>query len=170
MRSEATAALNSSTFSSTNAFGERPSSFPHLDVHRVLVGPGEEARVVADHPVPTGDGVGADHLVERMDAGLAVGVGDRGRQVEARARVVGHVDLGEWAREARRGPARGRVWRPTLGLAVVWSDLPRAGPPGHRHPAPESIHAAMIGEARGGGQAWAVGSASRGGSSGATVP
>ena len=55
------------------------------DVDRVLVRAGEEPRVVADHPMPANDRVGADHLVERVQARLVVGVGDRRGQVEARS-------------------------------------------------------------------------------------
>ena len=58
------------------------------DVDRVLVGAGQEARVVADHPMPARDHVGADHLVQRVDAGLGVGVRDgRGQVVTG---TVGH--------------------------------------------------------------------------------
>ena len=67
----------------------RPSSTRALgDVDRVLVGAGQEARVVALHPVPAGDDVGPDHLVQGVQAGLVVGVGDGGGQVVAR--TVGH--------------------------------------------------------------------------------
>ena len=58
------------------------------DVDRVLVGAGQEARVVAEHPVPARDDVGADDLVEGVQARLVVGVGDGGGQVEAGS--VGH--------------------------------------------------------------------------------
>ena len=60
----------------------------HRDVHRVLVGAGEEARVVAAHPVPAGEDVRGDDLVQRVQAGPVVRVGDRGREVVASA--VGH--------------------------------------------------------------------------------
>ncbi len=53
------------------------------DIHRVLVGAGEEAGVVADHAVPAGDDVGTDDLVEGVQARLVVGVGDGSGQVEA---------------------------------------------------------------------------------------
>ena len=46
------------------------------DVDRVLVGAGQEADLVAAHAAPTGDGIGADHLIERVQARLVVGVGD----------------------------------------------------------------------------------------------
>ena len=58
------------------------------DVDRVLVGAGQEARVVAQHPVPAGDGVGADDLVQRVQPGLVVGVRDGRGQVVAGS--VGH--------------------------------------------------------------------------------
>ncbi len=58
------------------------------DVDRVLVSAGQEAGVVADHPVPARDRVGRDHLVQGVQTGLVVGIRDRGGQVEARA--VGH--------------------------------------------------------------------------------
>ncbi len=51
------------------------------DVDRVLVGPGQEARVVALHPVPARDHIGADHLVQRVHARLRVRVRDGRRQV-----------------------------------------------------------------------------------------
>ena len=55
------------------------------DVDGVLVGAGQEPRVVADHPVPAGDDVGADDLVERVQARLVVGVGDGRGQVVTRS-------------------------------------------------------------------------------------
>ena len=58
------------------------------DVDRVLVGPGQEARVVAEHPMPAGDRVGADDLVQRVQARLVVGVRDGRGQVVAGS--VGH--------------------------------------------------------------------------------
>ena len=56
------------------------------DVDRVLVRSREEARRHALHPVPARDRVGGDHLVQRVEAGLVVRVGDGGRQVV----TVGH--------------------------------------------------------------------------------
>ena len=58
------------------------------DVDRVLVGAGQEPRVVAEHPVPARDRVGADDLVQGVEARLVVGVRDRRGQVVAGS--VGH--------------------------------------------------------------------------------
>ena len=58
------------------------------DVDRVLVGARQEPRVVAEHPVPAGDRVGADDLVQGVQARLVVGVRDRRGQVVAGS--VGH--------------------------------------------------------------------------------
>ncbi len=58
------------------------------DVDRVLVGAGQEAGLIADHAVPARDDVGPDDLVEGVQAGPVVGVGDGGGQVEAAS--VGH--------------------------------------------------------------------------------
>ena len=46
------------------------------DVDRVLIRAREEANFVTTHAAPTGDGVGADYLIERVQARLVVGVGD----------------------------------------------------------------------------------------------
>ena len=72
------------------------------DVHRVLVGAGQEARVVADHPVPARDHVRPDHLVQGVQAGLVVRVRDRGRQVVARRSGMGV--LGNWSIRLRGRP------------------------------------------------------------------
>ena len=67
------ASLNSPTFSSTNSRGGPPFRGRLLrDVDRVLVGARQEARVVAEHPVPACDCVGADHLEQRVEAGPVV--------------------------------------------------------------------------------------------------
>ncbi len=62
------------------------------DVDRVLVGAGQEARVVAEHTVPARDDVGSDDLVQRVQAGSVVGVGDGGGQVEAASFSHGCTD------------------------------------------------------------------------------
>ena len=83
------AALKSATFSSTNVARRPPSSIAALgDVDRVLVGAGQEARVVAAHPVPARDHVRPDHLVQGVEAGLVVRVRDGRGQVVAVA--LGH--------------------------------------------------------------------------------
>ena len=51
------------------------------DVDRVLVRAREEARVVALHPPVTGDRIGADHLVERVQTRPVVRVGDGRGQI-----------------------------------------------------------------------------------------
>jgi len=79
------------------------------DVDRMLVRAREEPGVVALHPVPAGDDIRPDHLIQRVDPGLVVGVGNRGRQVVARAGGVrGHRVLvgGKAWIVGRRGDAR----------------------------------------------------------------
>ena len=46
------------------------------DVDRVLVGAGQEADLVPAHAAPAGDGIGADHLIERVQARLVIGIRD----------------------------------------------------------------------------------------------
>jgi hypothetical protein len=59
------------TFSSTNSrVGTALVDGGLGDVDRVLVGAGQEPRVVAEHPVPARDRVGADDLVQRVHAGF----------------------------------------------------------------------------------------------------
>ena len=60
----------------------------HRDVDRVLVRAGEEAGVVADHPMPAGEHVRGHDLVQRVQAGPVVRVRDRGR--EEVASTLGH--------------------------------------------------------------------------------
>ena len=75
------------------------------DVDRVLVGAGQEARVVAEHPVPARDRVGADHLVQGVQAGLVVGVRDR--------RWSGSSGVGRsWEGDGTSGRRRRRDWTP----------------------------------------------------------
>ena len=59
------------------------------DVHRVLVGAGQEPRVVAEHAVPARDDVRPDDLVHGVQAGGVVRVRDGGREVVAAA--FGHA-------------------------------------------------------------------------------
>ncbi len=54
-----------------------------LVLQPVLVGAGDEAHVVAQQPVPPGDGVADDDLVGVADVGRVVDVADRRREVEA---------------------------------------------------------------------------------------
>ena len=98
------------------------------DVDRMLVGAGQEPRVVALHPMPARDDVGADHLVQGVHAGLRVRVGDGRGQVVAGA--VGHgsamvaaAPLGPTSarlaamapaapdRDGRASPPQWRKWR-----------------------------------------------------------
>ena len=51
------------------------------DVDRVLICPGQEARLIALHPVPACDDVRPDHLVQGVQARLVVRVRDGGGQV-----------------------------------------------------------------------------------------
>ena len=114
------------------------------DVDAVLVGAGQETRLVALHPVPAGDRVRSDDLEQGVEAGAVVRVGDGGRQVEPG--TVGHGWEGpvaggrgrrEGERRTRSGEAAGRLRRPGSGPR-------RAGPPGHRHLAPGSVHGRMM--------------------------
>ena len=81
---------------------------PVSDVERMLVGAGQESRVVALHPVPARDRIGPDDLVQRVQAGLVVGVGDGGGQVETRGRRHGRpMVAGVLPSPARDGWASG---------------------------------------------------------------
>src|ERR1035437_9077448 len=78
---------------------------PLGDVDRMLVRAGQKASLIALHPMPACNHVGADHLIEGVQAGLVVGVGDGGRDVVA---IDGaHGD--RWYQEARQ---RWREWPP----------------------------------------------------------
>ena len=61
------------------------------DVHGVLVGASEEADLVATHPSPTRDDIRPNHLIERMQAGLVVCVGNGRRQVVPHRVRVSHT-------------------------------------------------------------------------------
>ena len=61
------------------------------DIDRVLIGPRQEAHLVAPHAAPTRDHIGPDHLIERVEAGLVVGVGDGCRQVVPHRVGVSHT-------------------------------------------------------------------------------
>ncbi len=100
---------------------ERPWLDPLLrrplgDVDGVLIGPGEEAGVVAGHAMPAGDDVRADHLVEGMQTRPAVRIGDGRGQVVAPS--VAHRDamVAGGRRRARTPPEgeRGRRAAPTI--------------------------------------------------------
>ena len=60
-----------------------------LHLEAVLVGAGEEEHVLAVEPLEARDGVGRNRLVGVADVRLAVGIGDRGRDVEFRAPAHG---------------------------------------------------------------------------------
>ena len=130
--SASSAALNSATFSSTNV-ARRPALVDRRlgDVDRVLVGAGQEPRVVAEHPVPARDRVGADDLVQRVETGLVVGVRDRRGQVEARP--VGHGR--PMVAGLRRVPGSGRTRPDPRGRILLLSGHAKASrraPPVHR--------------------------------------
>ena len=96
------------------------------DVDRVLVRAGQEPRVVALHPVPARDDVRADHLVQGVQAGLVVGVGDRRGQV-----VDGQAWSGSWIKEL----VRTRRWAVASTAASrrrrsLGQDRPERGRPG----------------------------------------
>ena len=72
---------------------------PHRDVDAVLVRAGQETRGDPGHAVPARQHVGPDHLVERVESGPVVRVGDRGGDEEA-VGLLGH------GRPIVAGPAR----------------------------------------------------------------
>jgi hypothetical protein len=53
------------------------------DLQAVLVGAREKVGLIADQPVPAGDGVGDDRRVRVPDVGRVVDVVDRRRDIEA---------------------------------------------------------------------------------------
>ena len=61
------------------------------DIDRVLIGPRQEAHLVTPHATPSRDHIGPDHLIERVQAGLVVGVGDGCRQVVPHRVGVSHT-------------------------------------------------------------------------------
>ena len=78
------------------AINERLWTHPLLqrscgDIDRVLIGPRQEAHLVAPHATPARDHVGPDHLIERVQARLVVGVGDGCRQVVPHRVGVSHT-------------------------------------------------------------------------------
>ena len=75
------------------------------DVDRVLVRTGQEARVIALHPVPARDDVGPDHLVQGVEPGLVVRIRDGGRQVVAG--TFGHEVLDREGESSRPGAVVG---------------------------------------------------------------
>ncbi len=89
-----------------------------LDLEAVLVGAGEEERVVAEQAVPPGDRVGDDGRVGVPDVGRVVHVVDRRR----------HVELGHGVREYRRpGSTRlpvARLHRPVRARCPESMDRP----------------------------------------------
>jgi hypothetical protein len=64
-------------------------SGPLGDVHGVLVDAGQESRPIALHAVPSSQDVRSDDLVQGMEAGAIVGVGDGSCDVEAIDRAHG---------------------------------------------------------------------------------
>src|SRR5439155_17642775 len=83
------------------------------DVDGVLVGAGQEAGLVALHSMPAGDHVGPDHLVQGVQAGLVVGIGDGGGQVVTR--TVGHSVLGREGSTGIVGGQRAEAARVEIG-------------------------------------------------------
>ena len=79
-----------------------------LHLQAVLVGAGEEEHVLAVEPLEARDRVGGDRLVGVADVRHAVGIGDRGRDVE-RVRLAAGAD-GFATRERLR-----RAWRGSCG-------------------------------------------------------
>ena len=61
------------------------------DIDRVLIGASEEAHLVAPHATPARDHIRPDHLIERVQARLVVGVGDGRRQVVPHRVGVSHT-------------------------------------------------------------------------------
>ena len=138
--SAASATLKKPTFSSTKA-RVRPALVDGAlgDVDRVLVGPGQEPRVVAEHPVPARDDVGADDLVERVQARLVVRVGDRGREVDSGGDRVGRAarswdgDGSSGERSARGRQAGGARPSRTIGRPRLDRLVRRRGAPAADH-------------------------------------
>ncbi len=60
-----------------------------LHLEAVLVGAGEEEDILAVEPLEACNGIGGNRLVGVADVRLAVGIGDRGRDVEFRAPAHG---------------------------------------------------------------------------------
>ena len=130
----ASAALNSATFSSTNSRVGRPSSTAawamliecsSVPVRNRVSSPSIRCqRAIAS---------AADHLVQRVQARLVVGVRDRGGQVEAR--TVGHGSA-DGSSGDRRSSVPGRPGAPIATYPATvgpWSVL------GQRHPVPSPI-------------------------------
>ena len=157
IRSASSAARNSATFSSTNALGRHAERLGGLgDVDAVLVGAGQEPGLVARHPVPAGDDVRADDLVDRVQPGRVVRVGDRGREVEAvavghgRAMVASGVSgprdrldaaariVAAAAAARPRGGGQRRPQEPAGGRARGLGE-PRRGQPARPRPGPRSV-------------------------------
>ena len=105
------------------------------DVDAVLVGAGQEPRVVAAQPVPPRDDVSADDLVHRVEAGRVVRVRDGGRDVEALA--VGHGPAMVAAASGAFSRS-GRAAGPRDGASRGPSRPTRAATPGPRTAAPST--------------------------------
>ena len=82
-----------------------------LHLEAVLVGAGEEEGVVAEQPVPPGQGVGGDRRVGVADVGHVVDVVDRRRHVEAGHGGNTTEAGGRLPRTAVRRPTIRRRWR-----------------------------------------------------------
>src|SRR5690606_37166871 len=94
-----------------------------LNFESMLVGAGEEERLVTQQAVPAGDGVGHDRGVGVADVRGVVDVVDGGRHVEA-----GHDGSG-YCRPRTTHPARRRAFRGAVRLrwtprAQAWIVLP----------------------------------------------
>ena len=61
------------------------------DIDRVLIGPRQEAHFLAPHASPTRDHIRPDHLIERVQSRLVVGVGDGRCQVVPHRVGVSHT-------------------------------------------------------------------------------
>lgn len=68
------------------------------DVHGVLVSTSQETDLIAAHPSPARDDIRAYHFIERVQARLAVCVGDGRRQVIPHRNRVSHTIRPPYAR------------------------------------------------------------------------
>ncbi len=117
------------------------------DLLAVLVHPDHEMDVAAERAMEPGDHVGADLLEGVADVGIAVGVVDGGRQVEARHGCK--KARGASARRIRSGHAGGGD-RVSPRHPVTPSPRPSAT----RHPSPVTAEARGEAEGQRGGTAW----------------
>ncbi len=121
--SAATIFWKSGALRSASSRGVTPSRvgrLHHLDA--VLVGAGEEEDVVAVEPLEAGDGVGRDRLVGVADVGRAVGIGDRGGDVEFLGAHRRLAVKSEFACTGSRPQAAGRAWSHSCGAGERHED------------------------------------------------